>query len=320
MRSQRVTCTILIATMLVAFSGAASAQAGLLSRLNANLVPSHGVLLGIFAKKRNGRTHTQEIRHVERQIGRRFAIDHFYMHFDDPLADAQVRATINRGRIPLINWAPEGASGIVPWGAITAGRADRTINRAARALRHLNTPVMLAFNHEPENDTPRYGTPGQYKGAFRHIVQRFRAEGASKVVFVCILEGYTYEGGNGGVKRWYPGRRYVDWAAADAYNWAPGRTGFAWRSFKSALQGFYNWGTHHHKPLMAAEFGTQEKPGDPNAKAKWFTSAGTTLAHWPRIKAVVYFNSNTKWPWWIDTSAKGLAAFRGLAGKPLLRP
>ena len=46
---------------------------------NGNLVPSHGVLFGIYAKKRGRHTHNQEIRHVERQLHHRFAIDHFYL-------------------------------------------------------------------------------------------------------------------------------------------------------------------------------------------------------------------------------------------------
>jgi hypothetical protein len=282
------------------------------------VAPRHGALLGIYAKQRAGRTHGQELRHVERQLHRRLAIDHFYVHFDDSLADRQVRATIRRGRIPLINWSPEGAA--VSWGRIAAGAFDHTIERQARALRHLGAPVMLAFSHEPENDSPGLGTPGQFKSAFRHIVARFRAAGARNVRFVCILEGYTYDGGNGGVRQWYPGRRWVNWAGADAYNWAPGRAGYAWRSFKDAFRGFNRWGRTHHKPLIVAEFGTQERPGRPSAKAHWFASAARTIKKWHRIKAAVYFNSNSRYRWWIDTSRPALRAFRALADAKYFRP
>ena len=319
MRLRRTALLLLPLVLLLGTAAVVPADASLLARLNGNLVPSHGVLFGIYAKKRDGRTHNQEIRHVERQLHHRFAIDHFYLRFDQPLADPQVKLTIKQGRIPVINWSPE-SHGIITWGAIASGQVDRVINHQARALRRLRKPVMLAFHHEPENDVGRYGTPADYKAAFRHIVRRFHAEHARNVRFVCILEGYTYEGGNGGVRRWYPGRKFVDWAAADAYNWAPGRAGYSWRSFKSAFQGFYSWGKRHHKPLMAAEFGTQEKPGDPTGKAAWFNSARRTLRRWPRMKAVVYFNSDTKWPWWIDTSRSSLRAYRGLVHAARLQP
>jgi hypothetical protein len=308
--------------LLLVLLGAAAvvpADASLLAKLNGNLVPSRGVLFGVYAKKRDGRTHNQEIRHVERRLHHRFAIDHFYLRFDQSLADPQVKLTIRQGRIPLINWSPE-SHGIITWSSIASGGLDRVINHQARALRRLRKPVMLAFHHEPENDVGRYGTPAQYRAAFRHIVRRFRAEHARNVRFVIILEGYTYDGGNGGVRQWYPGRKFVDWAAADAYNWAPGRAGYSWRSFKSAFKGFYSWGKRHRKPLMAAEFGTQEKPGDPTAKAAWFTNARRTLRNWPRMKAVVYFNSNSKWPWWITTSRSSLRAYRGLVHDRHLLP
>jgi hypothetical protein len=305
----RITRSILAFTLLAPLASA-PAHAGLLDRLGPKLAPSNGALLGIYAKKRHGRSHNEEIRHVERQIGRRFAIDHFYFHFDDSLADRQVRATISQGRIPLINWKPE-ARRPIRWSTIATGRVDRTVDRAAAELRRLKAPVMLAFHHEPENDADRHGSARQFRLAFRHLVKRFKARRATNVVFVCILEGYTYDGGNGGAKAWFP-ERYADWAGADAYNWAPGRRGYSWRSFKAAFSGFYAWGSRRRLPLMAAEFGTQEKPGDPNAKAAWLNAARVTIRSWPRLKAAVYFNSDTKYRWWIDTSKRSLAAFRAL--------
>ena len=103
-----------LALLLLGAAAVMPADASLLAKLNGNLVPSRGVLFGIYAKKRDGRTHNQEIRHVERQLHHRFAIDHFYLRFDQSLADRQVKRTIKQGRIPLINWSPEG-HGIVTW-------------------------------------------------------------------------------------------------------------------------------------------------------------------------------------------------------------
>src|SRR3954454_8823367 len=136
-------CLVVFLTAVIVTGGAASpaGAAGLLGRLKPNLAPRHGVLLGVYAKKRAGRTHGQELRHVERQLGRRVAIDHVYLHFDDPLVDRQVRASVGRGRIPLINWAPEDSQGPISWRSIANGAHDRAINRQARAVHALHRPV-----------------------------------------------------------------------------------------------------------------------------------------------------------------------------------
>jgi hypothetical protein len=123
-RTLRRSSMLVILTVML--GSTAPAHAGLLSRLSPNLVPRHGTLIGIFAKQRHGRTHGQEVRHVERQIRRRFAIDHFYLHFDDALNDRAIQATIRAGRIPLINWAPETAHGIATWGSPLDKRTPRS--------------------------------------------------------------------------------------------------------------------------------------------------------------------------------------------------
>ena len=76
MSSRSLLCSVAVA-LVATIGGTSTAHAGLLDRLSSNLVPQHGRLFGVFAKQRHGRTHGQEIRHIQRQLHRRIAIDHF---------------------------------------------------------------------------------------------------------------------------------------------------------------------------------------------------------------------------------------------------
>jgi hypothetical protein len=58
----------------------------------------------------------------------------------------------------------------------------------------------------------------------------------------------------------------------------------------------------------------ERNPGD---KANWITAMGQTIkTDYPNIKAVVYFNSNPRYPWFLDTSASSMAAWKNLLHDP----
>jgi len=62
--------------------------------------------------------------------------------------------------------------------------------------------------------------------------------------------------------------------------------------------------------------GVQERePGD---KAEWFRDAGRELERkFPKVRAVVYFDSSQTYDWRVDTSA---SAFRAIAADPYFNP
>jgi hypothetical protein len=82
----------------------------------------------------------------------------------------------------------------------------------------------------------------------------------------------------------------------------------------------YNWLSKYHpnKPVMLAEWGVTEYTPDISLKPKFFDSMPAQLARYPRIKAVVYFDSphailgDTR----IDSSSLSLAAFKRLVARP----
>ena len=307
--------TVLAATLVAAAAlGAASAEAS----LSPKLVPSKGALFGVFAGERRGRSPQGEIRYLERMVLRRFDLDRQYYRWNAPFPGRHATSARALGRIPVISWAAVTKRGRrVRWGAIASGRYDRVIRERANAVRAFRSRLMIVFHHEPEDDRAN-GTARQYRLAWRRIVSIFRARGATNAVWVWNLTAYTFDPhSRRNPKRWYPGNRYVDWIAADGYNWFGSRhvRGQPWRSFRSIFRPFYVWGTARGKPLAVLEFGVLEDRRTPRPlrKAQWFNGARVALKRMPRIKAVIYFNARG---WWFDSSRAAIIAFRGMARDP----
>jgi hypothetical protein len=283
--------------------------------------PSSGVLLGARAQPRpsdpfvTGDPDEDALLHLESEIGRKLAIDHLYVHLGTPLPYTRFAWDRANGRVPLVDW--DLIDPFYTWSRIAAGKADRIINADAKAAAAYKGPILLSFHHEPEYGVPRYGTPAQFVAAWRHVVDRFRAAGATNVLWIWILGSEVFR--QGAADGWYPGRSYVDYAGADGYNYAGAKAGAQWRTVDAIFSSFYAWSVQHHLPAMIAETGCLEDPADPGRKAAWFNEADGWLHTHPDIKAFVYFNTTVRWPWFVDTSAQSLQAFTALANDPLLR-
>jgi beta-mannanase len=109
-------------------------------------------------------------------------------------------------------------------------------------------------------------------------------------------------------RQFYPGDQYDDCIAVDGYNWAPGKAGASWNSFKNIFAS-YAWAAPKPQPLLIEEAGVQENhPGD---KPAWITDMGTAIKTLYReIKAVVDFDAyaTANFGGWydfrVDTSAQ----------------
>jgi hypothetical protein len=281
--------------------------------------PAPPILFGARAKPRptdkvvTGNQDEDALLHLESEIGRKLAIDHFYLNFGDVWPNARFAWDRRGGRVPLMDWDLTDPS--YTWAQIAAGKADGIINARARAAAAYKGPILLSFDHEPNYSTA--GTPSQFVAAWRHIVRRFRAAGAANVKFVLILSAIVFDQGTQNL--WYPGRPYVDYVGADGYNWYGAHSNAKWRSLGDIFNNFYYWTLTEHVPAMITETGSLEDPRNPGRKAAWFRQADTWLHSHPNIKAFVYFDTNQKWPWWVDTSATSLHAFKAMAQDPLFR-
>lgn len=278
-------------------------------------VPAAGVYFGAYTfPGQAGREASMTT--LEKQIGRQFDIDHRFYLWDSEFPTTLDTASEKKGRILLWNWSSKRQDKTqVKWADIASGKQDAVIDARARAVRAFARPVFISFQHEPGNQVgpgpKKGGNATDYRGAWQHIVQRFKAAGVTNVSWTWILTAYAYRVGD--PDKMYPGDEYIDWVAADGYNsFNCFGTKQSWRSFAEIYKEFYAWGSKHNKPLMSAEYGSVEDPRDDARKGEWFRELAKTLEQWPRIKAVVYFNSAPACQNWVTTSAPALAGFKSL--------
>lgn len=260
----------------------------------------------------------------EREVKRKVAIVHEYAAWTDAFPSPSEKEAAAGGRIVYVAWqaGPRYAK-------IASGAEDSRINYEARLIKTFGKEMMLTFEHEPDS-TPAaaLGTPTQYVAAWRHIVNRFKADGVKNVVWVWNVTGDVAHGAR--FTALWPGNSYVNWIMWDPYNWYKCRgNNEPWRSLTEKASGMYKWLTIHSgkpgngdylsKPWGIAETGTVEG-SNADAKKDWFTSAVTGLRTLlPRIKAVIYFDSNDEanghsCNWRVNSSSNSLAGYTA-AGK-----
>ena len=275
--------------------------------------PQGGVLLGasISADFRSLEAEKSAVGELEQSIGRSLDIHHNFYTWDEAFPTDVERADLQAGRIPMMSWNGKG----VTTKAIAAGRYDDLITQRARDTKALGQPVLIRWFWEMDGNKKAdfAGTPEEYIAAWQHIVGIFRAQGADNVRWVWCPNASAFNDGE--AQAFYPGPDFVDWTCADGYNWAPGRAGDDYRSFKEIFSGVYLWAAQQNKPIMVGEFGVQERnPGD---KAEWITAAREAIkTDFPLLKAVVYFDANKDYDWRLTTSDSALGAFKQMANDP----
>jgi hypothetical protein len=280
------------------------------------LEPSAGALFGAYVKPRTGWSRADveaAIDGLEGRLGRPLGIDHHYYPRSVPFPSWKEPWDHARGRIPMITWGGH------PTRRINSGSLDDVIASRADGIRALGFPVFLRWFAEMDGDfqAGRAGPPAAYVRAWRRIRWIFAARGAWNAVWVWCPTAWGFVTGE--AQRYYPGAPYVDWVCADGYNWAPGRKGDRWRSFGEIYEAFYEFGSGSGKPMMAGEYGCQER--DPGEKAAWIDQARVTLKQrFPDLRAVVYFDSDRDYDWRIDTSLSAFEAFAAMGADPHFRP
>jgi beta-mannanase len=172
--------------------------------------------------------------------------------------------------------------------AIGRGEYDFYVDAWARAAKEYGHTIMLRFAHEM-NDPYRYpwgpqnNPPQDFIAAWRHVVDRFRAAGATNVLFVWAPH-LAYEGW----EHYWPGDEYVDWVATGALNYGTVAYWSKWWTFDQIFGQHYASLAGLKKPIMIAEFGSVSVGGD---RAKWYAEAlGSLRDSYPQVKALMFFN------------------------------
>jgi beta-mannanase len=242
---------------------------------------------------------------LERQIGRRLAIDHTYVPWGAELG-WRPAWDVSLDRIPLITIG-SGANTT----EVAQGRHDVYLRQLSESVRQLGKPVFLryAYRMDLPGASSWVGTPASFVDAWRHVHDIFAG---LPVSWVWTPTAAAFA--SGAAARYYPGDDYVDWIAADGYN-AFGCNGQrGWAELAEVFGDFYAWGSARGKPLMIAEAGSTEDPANPGRKAAWLDNAARQLAtEMPNVQALVYRDARTTCDYRVDTSARSLEAFKRLA-------
>ena len=259
------------------------------------------------------------VRSNESATGRRLDLVHTYHRWYDVFPTVAETQIARSGHQLMLNWEPVDKVGRpMSWSSIAHGAYDAEIDAEARRLAALPEPVFVSFSHEPELNWGSHGSAADFAAAFRHVVARSRAAGATQVLWVWDLMGLSGSVWSARYQQMYPGDAYVDWIAWDPYNWGTCRDR-AWKSFVQTVQPFYDWLESEgfgDKPFMLAEYGTVEDPSRPSAKADWLTGVVGALQSLPNLKALLYFDlpappANCNWE--VSTSTLATAGYDALA-------
>lgn len=265
-----------------------------------------GCLWGAHAEPRGAQTTKTAITDLESEIGRGLAVSRHYVTWDQELPGALVAWSAEQGRTPYVAWhAVRGNGSRVSWSSIASGSEDSWVARQAQSLRAAGYPAYFCFHHEPEDDTANGGS-ANFVAAYERIRDIFSSEAVANLTWVVSLMRTTYAGGHGGYDSWMPND--FDLMCVDGYN----RGGRSWRSFDALFAPARAAALATGRSLMIGEYGTVERSGDAEAKARWFTEAAATMKSWPEVKAAVYshvYSARYGLAYWVDTSATSLAAF-----------
>jgi hypothetical protein len=215
---------------------------------------------------------------------------------------------------------------------------DAQLKAWADAARHTNIPILLEFGTE-ENAywgpwagifngggmTTGYGDPTKPDGperfhdAYRHMVEIFRAEGATNVTW--FYHPSWWFGPNEpweSLANYYPGDDVVDWIGLSTYG-LPTHPDKTYISFDEALGSFHAPGypglygdvaSLSSKPIALVEVGIEELPQKP----QWIRDILPTLqsGRYPRIQGFAWWNSfDVKTA--IESSAAAQQSFHDIA-------
>jgi hypothetical protein len=296
------------------------------------------VLWGAAAGAFTSTPREQALRDFEARTGRNQAIYHAYHRgtaelFPTPAEIALARDSVSP-RILFLNWKPMVAS----WASIAQGnpQVDDFLDKLASHLKASFTePFFFTVHHEPENDVGETAGSGRtasdYRDMYRHVISRLRADGVTNLVSVMNYLAYVPLD----VKPWfgdlYPGDDVVDWVAWDTYAYS--NPGYGYGDFAEMVNrtssarptwpGFYDWAACQFpaKPLMLAEWGVWESKTNPTHKAYVYDTAGAEIQLFPRIKALLYFDSpdaggrDSR----VDSTPEALTAYQRLGQLPLFQ-
>ncbi len=315
------------------------------------VVPEHGAYTGAYIDfgEREDTVTLDGIEEFEQLTGKHQAIIAFSSYWGEQnFPSTAVQIVTTHDSIPLIYWSPWDrpyredlimANGPDKFSltSILEGRWDAYIDAWADGAKAADKPILVSLCNEMNGNwfpwcggfyggtqpiagsvPTRYVGPEYFKRAYRYIVDRVRARGASKVQWVFHVNnfGQPYSDANG-VAQYYPGSDYVDWLGLSVYGqlFPEGD----WDEFDDMIDKAYAEvaAVDASKPIMLAEWGVGEFP-DEGDKGDWIAEGFERMRkNFPRLHAAVYWHErwqNSKSMLYsnlrVNSSPKALEAYR----------
>jgi endoglucanase len=225
--------------------------------------------------------------------------DTFYPQEASTLTGA-LQLIAKRGRTPILSVQPfhsdEIGSASSLLGDVAAGRYDAVIANLCALIKAYRGSVLIRWGHEmdfPQN-IGRYdwatNNPAAYIAAYRHAIILFSRYLGSHAAYIWS------PGGAGNANRYYPGDAYCQYVGCTVFSWSLGAQKWGWgsSSFASIFGPRYNALATHGKQIIICEFGISRS----DDQAAWTADAVSTFPKFPRLKAVIYFNSKDNVSWW----------------------
>jgi hypothetical protein len=172
---------------------------------------------------------------------------------------------------------------------IVSGARDAEITILGDYIKEVGNPVFLRIGYEFDGSWNGYDK-ALYIQAFRHIMDRLRAEGVDNVISVWQSSGFTTSQST--LLQWYPGDDYVDWL------------GYSYFKQSNPSGGIMQIARARRKPVMIAEATPQRNLSLGDATTHWNTWFAPFFTHIhanaDMIKAVAYINTR-----WFDQAGWG---------------
>jgi hypothetical protein len=319
------------------------------------VIPQHSAYTGAFMDfgDEEDDVTLEMIEDFEQMVGKHQAIIASSSYWgEQTFPTANLNVVWRHGSLPLVFWSPWDKPYVQNRGPdkfnlidIIAGKWDAYIDKWADGAREFRHPMIVAFGVEMNGDWfPWSGTfyggedwddaadnwkgPENFRRAYRHVVDRVRARGATNIKWMFHANNYSYP-----LDTWnfapgyYPGSDYVDWLGLSVYG----------QQFKDEpnpnITSLLDWpyqelsGLDPNKPIMIAEWATGEfpyEPGEPGIhKPEWIKQALELFrTRYPRVKAAVYWHerwqnvdqtySNLR----VNSSVESLQAYRAGVANP----
>ncbi|MGM0947084.1 MAG: glycoside hydrolase family 26 protein [Bacteroidota bacterium] len=250
----------------------------------------------------------QPIINLEDSLDTTFPIIHFYSAWgskrEQRFPIEAIRAISILGSIPMVTWEPwlnDFSEDEIPFlknkedrdknglKDVSEGLYDTYLIRWAQEARDANTTILLRLGHEM-NDPYRYpwgpqnNQANDFIAAWRHVVDLFRLEGASNVLWV-----WTPHLAYGYFEDYYPGKDYVDWIGTGTLNYGTVAPWSQWWSFDEIFARYYEELATYEKPILLAEFGSLAVGGN---RAEWYSKALKEFPkRYPQVKALIFFHN-----------------------------